>query len=564
MRSALGIKGKLILGFLSVALISAFVGYIGIRGLDDSSAGFRSISEEDVPFLDMTADAKLLNLEMRRAEKDILINSGDLEAQKMYKAKFDAHAVDALASIAEIARIAKADPHLSKETKDLSSSLDEIVTKYTAGARDVFSRVMADSSITPQAANSMMAEFKQNSYDLEKAADGLHEAARSMITRSSGDSIAEAASDTRKMIITIFAAFVAAMALGYAISASLTGPIGVIVECIDGLSRGDTGNTGYAGLASRGDEVGILAKAIETMAASAETETAIMRSLAENDWSVSARKRSGADRLFESIENMISEINISLLTVRQSADQVSMAAGQISDASQDLSQGASEQAASLEEITSSITEIGSQAAQNADSSNLSASLSEKTLVAAEKGGKEAGAAVAAMDKVKESGDHISKVIKLIEDIAFQTNLLALNAAVEAARAGKYGKGFAVVAEEVRNLAARSARAASETTGFVEETRVRIQQGSDIINRLEETLREICIHSKKLSEIARAVAEASRDQALGVSQISQGLAQIDSVTQSNTASAEQTAAAAEELTAQAGALKMRVSSFILRS
>ncbi|MCX8055877.1 MAG: methyl-accepting chemotaxis protein, partial [Ignavibacteria bacterium] len=269
-------------------------------------------------------------------------------------------------------------------------------------------------------------------------------------------------------------------------------------------------------------------------------------------------------KLKEALNSTIDSLNEILTQVAVTVDEVTRGAMQVSDASTALSQGATEQAASLEEITSSMAEIGSQTKTNAENANHANLLTFEAKEAAEKGNREMLQLNSAMEEITESSRNISKIIKVIDEIAFQTNLLALNAAVEAARAGRHGKGFAVVAEEVRNLAARSATAAKETSELIENSIKAVENGSMIAVRTGEALEEIKNSSVKVADIVGEIATSSNEQALAISQINEGLSQIDKVTQTNTASAEESASAAEELSGQAAQLKAMIAKFKLNN
>ncbi len=269
------------------------------------------------------------------------------------------------------------------------------------------------------------------------------------------------------------------------------------------------------------------------------------------------------DSLGKALYGMTKNLNNIIGELRLSMNQVDAGSTQVSDSSQSLSQGATEQASSLEEITSSMTEISNQTKTNAENATQANQLATTSRDAGNTGTKQMEEMIGAMESINESSKEIGKIIKVIDDIAFQTNLLALNAAVEAARAGKHGKGFAVVAQEVRSLAARSAKAAMETSDLIEGSIKKVETGSDIAKKTAKALKEINEGVTKAADLVGEIAAASNEQAQGISQINQGLSQIDAVTQQNTANAEETASAAEELSSQAAQVIQLVSLFKLK-
>jgi methyl-accepting chemotaxis protein len=265
-----------------------------------------------------------------------------------------------------------------------------------------------------------------------------------------------------------------------------------------------------------------------------------------------------------SINETLNSLNDILSQVTMASEQIASGSQQVSDSSQSLSQGATEQASSLEQITSAMAEIGLQTTQNAENAAQANKLASQTRDSAGTGNEQMKSMILAMEEINASSKSISKIIKVIDEIAFQTNLLALNAAVEAARAGKHGKGFAVVAEEVRNLAARSAKAAKETADMIESSLKKAEAGAEIAIKTGSALEEIVTSVTKVTDLVGEIAAASNEQAHGFTQINQGLGQIEQVTQQNTANAEESASAAIELSSQARQLQGMIKSFKLRA
>ena len=205
--------------------------------------------------------------------------------------------------------------------------------------------------------------------------------------------------------------------------------------------------------------------------------------------------------------------------------------------------------------------MASMTRRNSENAEKTNELAKQARQAADKGVSDMQAMSAAMEAIQVSSDDIAKIIKTIDEIAFQTNILALNAAVEAARAGEAGLGFAVVADEVRNLAQRSAQAAKETAAKIEGAIARTGQGVEISSQVAQTLNEIVSKARQVDELAAEVASSSREQTQGITQINAAIGQMDKVTQSNAAHAEESAAAAKELNAQAVTMKDSVNELL---
>ncbi len=240
-----------------------------------------------------------------------------------------------------------------------------------------------------------------------------------------------------------------------------------------------------------------------------------------------------------------------------SSDQVRDASAQVSSVSSLLAQGAGEQASALEETAAALTQLAATTGRNAETAQQARSLAGQMRSAAAAGNDSVREMSQAMDQISDSSQQMARIIRTIDEIAFQTNLLALNAAVEAARAGEAGRGFAVVAEEVRSLAHRSADAARSTTALIAAAQNHSDQGVVASRRMSEVLADVAESSASIEQAIDQVSQASHEQAVGITQVSQSVAGLDAVTQASAAQAEEAASASEQLAAQAAELMQLV-------
>lgn len=310
------------------------------------------------------------------------------------------------------------------------------------------------------------------------------------------------------------------------------------------------------------DEFGMLIDDLQQVVDNIRNDAKIIQEVADGNLLVEVHPKSEEDVLGNALKKLVQQNHYTLSTIRDSAGQVNASTTQVASASEALAQGSTEQASAIEQITASITEVADKTRQNATEANAAAELIAKTIEDVKKGNVEMEEMVVAMQDINKASEGISKIIKVIDDIAFQTNILALNAAVEAARAGEAGKGFAVVAEEVRNLAAKSSSAAAETAEMIADSIQKVEVGSQIANETAEALEEITNAVKRSETIITEIAAASNYQATAIIQIEQAINQVSQVVQTNSATSEECAAASQELAAQVERVRELMSVFKL--
>lgn len=548
----LKISAKLIIGFLLVAIIAGIVGIVGLVNINNISEADALLYEENTLGIEYIGIASVYYQRIRfNTVKTMLLDDEEIINTCIDNVKNYFAEVDNYLSLYE-GRIA------SEEERIYFNGLKGQWAEYVEAIKNTIELVLAgekEEALTlvlgeiAGMGDSLMQSFQEI---IDYNSDMGHE------RMTENEKIASVASVT--MIATIIISIFVAIILGGFISRIISRPINEMVDAADKLALGDVEVNVEA---KTKDEIGSLTKSFGKMIENIREQAYAVEKIAAGDLTVELKVKSEKDVLGKKLNEMIEKNNELLGNINAAAEQVAAGAKQISDSSVQLSQGSTEQASTVQQLTSSLEEVSTQTKQNAKNANEANTLAEAVRDNAQQGSGQMSDMLKAMEEINNSSSDISRIIKVIDEIAFQTNILALNAAVEAARAGQHGKGFAVVAEEVRNLAARSANAAKETTELIEGSIKRTENGTRIAKETSESLTKIVEGVEKAAALVNNIDIASNEQAAAIEQINQGIIQVSQVIQANSATSEESAAASEELSTQAELLRDSVHKFKLK-
>ncbi|WP_369283500.1 methyl-accepting chemotaxis protein [Oscillibacter sp. GMB15532] len=545
----LKISKKLLMGFSMVLILSVMIGAVGVFGISAVNQRSAVLYTEDTMGLKYAGDAAALFSKI--SLKSITFPSAVEDRNNSSINQMDtllAHCHDAIKDPEAAALLDKAEKDWTTFKSTMTEQNEDSLYGQTAGI----------DSATASLGNTLCDNF---SLLLERIAQTAYEKS-------------ENNHNTAKifMVATLFillASIAISIPLALYIADIISDPMRKFVAIADLIAVGGLDFNAVCEERDtytkfRKDECGMLARAYVKMTTSTAKMAEEVGKIADGDLTIEIEARSEEDVLGSALLGLVQKFNILAGNIISSANQVNSGANQVAYTSTALSQGATEQASSVEELSASMEEVTSQTAQNAGNAQKTNILVTTIQSDANYGNTQMAEMLRAMDAINASSINISKIIKVIDDIAFQTNILALNAAVEAARAGNAGKGFAVVADEVRNLAAKSAQAAKETTELIEASINKVNDGTDIAQETAAALSKIVDGVLQTGQLVGTIASASNEQAVALEQINQGLLQISQVVQTNAASAEECAAASEELLSQSDCLKESVNVFKVTS
>ena len=511
--SKMKIKTLLISAFVIIAILTGVVGVVGLSSLNSvSNVGNAIVSEHTMPLAELLDFIEAF--EANRALFRSFIITTDANLQNTFKSDMDANATLSTNLIDSLHKSSsETDPQIAQGYENVKNDL--------AAFRDI-RNLMINEKLTgnQQKAIDMLFsdEFVKVENDLIASVQAVKDLNLNEINRMDKEQTDLGVQSTWILVATLVAVVLIALIFGIMISGSLAKVINNLVGSIQLIANGDF-----------------------TVSTAIESKNEI-------------------GELSNEIDGMVNELRNVIEQVIDTANNVDDAAKQVASSSMSLAQVSTEQASSSQEISASITQIAAQTKTNAESAGRATDLSEDTKKDAERGNERMTEMLKAMKAINEASVNISNIIKVIDDIAFQTNILALNAAVEAARAGQHGKGFAVVAEEVRTLAARSAKAASETTQMIEDSTREVTNGMQIANETAKSLNDIVEGITKSAELVGSISNASIEQSQGISQVNIGIDQVSQAIQTTSSVAEESASASSELSTQAADLKALVAHF----
>ena len=558
------VSKKLLTSFIIVISLAILVGALGIFGMMQIHSYVDTLYNNQVVPMTELSFAREYFQRLRSEQRNLIINSGDSAAIASIRGAIQNQHLQFNTHMENFR------PHIvSEEARVLFEEAMREVDAYVSLLGEVAAAAERDGA-NVEVVREIASGAAAHARPAEAAIVGITELRVAQAETVFNESDVAAIN----FMIIIAVVLLAAVVLSFIIAKILTGMIVPPLRAIStfferAAAKGDlaferTESEVVDRFKNYRDELGLLSASVEAFMAEIKHEMEMLGQVAGGDLTITPNVLSDKDIVGKSLKGVVDNLNDMFGEINIASAQVSSGAQQIADGSQTLAQGSTEQAATVQQLLASAQEIGDKTKANAQMAGKAAELAITIKGNAEKGSKQMDDMVVAVNEISQASQSISKVIKVIDDIAFQTNILALNAAVEAARAGVHGKGFAVVADEVRTLAAKSAEAAKDTGELISNSMEKSEYGARVAKDTAESLAEIVAGINESSAIIGEIAMASESQTAGIGQINSGIDQVATVVQQNSATAEESAAAAEELSGQSAMLEGLIARFKLRS
>ena len=511
----LSIRARLYFGTIFSLVLLVIIGAMGFIALDRTRGTLEVLFSQRVQTLTDMSDLRTALGDLRRAEKDIIINFNNTVEVAALRESWGKTLAALRKSLAEVRQVQAGDAAF---VAAIDKSLDEI-KQYEAGIVPIFDQIER-AQIDGAGGGAYADRLKTHMEATDQLFSRLATSAREQMqeARQGVDSLAATMSGL------IGVALVLALAVLIPLTTlsvrSITRSLAQARDLAERIAGGDLSRDTQA---LNHDEVGQLVTAM--------------------------------GRMQQSLRGLVRQ-------VQDAAGNISTASSEIATGNHDLSQRTEQTAANLEEAASSMEMLTSTVQQSAQASRQASDFASSAAEVAARGGAVVSQVVSTMDQITTSSRKIADITGVIDSIAFQTNILALNAAVEAARAGEQGRGFAVVASEVRSLAQRSAGAAKEIKELIGSSVERVEDGSRLVSQAGQTMTEIVGSVRRVSGIIHEITASAAEQSDNIGHISQSVTQLDQMTQQNAALVEQSTAASESLREQALQLTRAVSQFKL--
>ncbi|MDN3919754.1 methyl-accepting chemotaxis protein [Roseateles violae] len=507
------IRLRMIGAIAMVLVLLLIVGSVGLLGMNSLRSQSQAFTESSIAKSNQLSLLVVAIGDLRRFEKDMIINYEKPEAVKAARQKWEA-ARQAIGAAAKQMLAGDED-----EDNAIVRKMLPLLDAYAEKAQPVLRQLEGGGYDNAAVADKLLGQAKESAHQAEALIKDL----RSALEQESAQ-MQQAAQGTQSRVLTIFI-------IVLAVSALVVVPLTLLN--MKSICEPLTEAEALAAAIAEGD----LTRPLAAVDGSDETAQ-LLRSL---------------HRMQQALQGLVGQL-------RSSADSIRLASAEIATGNQDLSGRTEQTASNLQQAASSMVQLTGTVKQTADSARTANQLASSASSAAARGGDVVGQVVATMEDINSSSKKIADIIGVIDGIAFQTNILALNAAVEAARAGEQGRGFAVVAGEVRSLAQRSAQAAREIKGLIGASVERVEAGSRLVQDAGSTMGEIVGGVQRVSDIIGEISAAASEQSDGIGQVNQSVVQLDQMTQQNAALVEQSTAAAESLRDQAERLSQAVDRF----